>query len=114
MCVLILFMYSVKRSFGDDQRLSTRKNNGQGKKTRTNEQFIKDSKKNDNEQLYVSSDVTTILILFFIFCDTLFEYHSFTSYYCVKYVGRFEILSMHMHHCQLIESFIEHVLVLFT
>jgi hypothetical protein len=35
-------MYSVKRSFGDDQRLSTRKNNGQGNKTRTNEQFIKD------------------------------------------------------------------------
>jgi hypothetical protein len=35
-------MYSVKRSFGDDQRLSSRKNNGQGKKTRTYEQFIKD------------------------------------------------------------------------
>jgi hypothetical protein len=34
--------FSVKRSFGDDQRLSSRKNNGQGKKTRTNEQFIKE------------------------------------------------------------------------
>lgn len=35
--MFIHLMFSVKRSLRDDQRLSSRKNNGQGNKTRTNE-----------------------------------------------------------------------------